>query len=156
VLDDIEARAFKEHPAREHAPVLRRAPLADVDLHEGAGLLGHFPGRGALAGGDAHNHRPHLARLAGLEAELFGHVVALVEQAEHRDALVHRGRAVIIGGRSRGGGRRRGRRILERDLDRLALGRGEIVARRKAQRQDEDEGPHAVPQLSAAPGVQAS
>jgi hypothetical protein len=156
VLDDVEAGAFEEHPAREHAPVLRRPALADVDLHEGAGLLRHFPGRGALAGGHAHDHRPHLARLAGLEAEFFGDVVALVEQAEHRDPLVHRGRAVIIGGRSRGGGSGRGGRILERNLDRLTLGRGEIVARRKEQRQDEDEGPHAVPQLSAAPGVQAS
>jgi hypothetical protein len=156
VFDHVEARAFKEHPAREDAAVLRRPALANVDLHEGTGLLRHFPGRRALAGGHAHDHRTHLAHLAGLEAKLFGDIVALVEQAEHRHARVHRGRAVIIDGCCRAGGCGRGRRVLDRNLHRLALWRSEIVARRKAQRQNEDEGPHAVPQLSAAPGVHAS
>jgi len=138
--------------------VLRLAAPADVDLHEGAGLLRQFPRRGALAGGDAHDDRADLARLAGLEAQFLGNVVALVEEADHRDALVHRSRAGRPGRSSggvslRGGGGRA--RLVERDLDRLGrLGR-DPVATGKRQRQQEDERAHPPCQLSA-PGVQAS
>jgi len=162
VFDHIEAGAFEEHPAREHAGVLRRAAFADFDLHESAGLLRQFPRRGALAGGHPDDDRADLARLAGLQLDFFGDIVALVEQAEHRDAFVHRGGAVVISARGRGaGGRRRGSGgAVDRDLDDLFPRRGEIVAGRQRQRgrqqRGKADGLHPAPQLSAPPGVHAS
>jgi hypothetical protein len=66
VFDHVEAGRFAEQPAGEHAGVLIRPALADIDLHEGAHLLRQLPRRGALAGGQADDHRPDLAALARL------------------------------------------------------------------------------------------
>jgi hypothetical protein len=102
--------------------VLIGPALADVDLHEGAHFLRQFPRRGALAGGQADDHRTDLARLAGLQCDLFGNIVALVEQADGRHAVLHRGRAVIGGLGLRCGGSSGGRRgRIERDALGLRL-----------------------------------
>jgi len=138
--------------------VLRFAPAPDVDLHEGAGLLRHFPRRRALASGDANDDRANFAAFARLQFDLFGDIVALVEQAEHRHAFVHRRCAVIIG-RCSGGGCGHGVRLRNRHFDHFAVSR-RLIARREQQgaahREGQDQRPHRAPQLSALPGVQAS
>jgi hypothetical protein len=90
MLDDIAVRPFLEQPAGKDAVPLIVAGLAHVELHEGAGL-GHFlPWRGRLAGAQPHNRIVDAQRLARLHAELAGLAIALVEQADHRNALCHR------------------------------------------------------------------
>jgi hypothetical protein len=157
VLEDVEAGAFEEHPARKHPAVLRSPALADVDLDEGAGLLREFPRRSPLAGGDADDHRSDLARIARLELDFFRDVVALVEQAKHGDALVHRSRSAgIRGGRGSGRTRLCRRGFTDRDLYRFAPAWCGEFAGRERQWQSEDQTPHRTAQLSALPGVQAS
>jgi len=91
VLDDVEAGRFLEHPAREDlAPGDLGAGIVNEDLDERAGLLGRFPRRGALAGGEADDHVAHAPSLARFHLEVLREVVALVEQADHGDALGHR------------------------------------------------------------------
>ncbi|GAA0756579.1 hypothetical protein GCM10009076_04450 [Erythrobacter ramosus] len=138
--------------------MLRFAPALDIDLHEGRSLLRHFPWRGALASGDADDHRADLAAFAGLQLDLFGDIVALVEEAEHRDALVHRGRAVIIDRRGRAG-RSYGAGITQRHHHRFVLGCAHVAGgkhQHARQREGQAELPHRAPQLSALPGVHAS
>jgi len=63
-----------------------------VHLHEGAGQPVLLPGGGALAGAQADGDLPVDARgLARLQRDLALDAVALVEHAQHRDALAHRG-----------------------------------------------------------------
>ncbi|KRC82651.1 hypothetical protein ASE13_10430 [Sphingomonas sp. Root241] len=89
MLDDVERRSLLVEPAREDpAPAL--VELLHVDLHEGAGELVGFPGRGLVAGAQSHDDVVDPRRLAGLELEFARDAVALVEQAEHCLALVHR------------------------------------------------------------------
>jgi hypothetical protein len=162
VFDDIEAGRFLEQPAGEHASVLRLPTFTDVDLHKGAGFLRQFPRRGALARGQADDHRANLAGFTGLQLDLLRDIVALVEQAQHRDTLRKRGRAVILGGRGGAAGRRRGRRLVERHRDGLRLSRAITSGQRKRRcerhgnRQTKADTPHVPPQLSALPGVHAS
>jgi hypothetical protein len=89
VLDDVERRPLVEQPPREHAPP---APvgLDHIDLDEGAGILLDFPRRGLLARLQPHDDVADPCRLAGLEPDLARIAVALVEQAEHGDAVAHR------------------------------------------------------------------
>ncbi|KZE10926.1 hypothetical protein AVT10_06130 [Sphingomonas hankookensis] len=49
-----------------------------------------LPGRGAFACAQADDHVADARRLSGLQREVAGFAVALVEQADHRDALGHR------------------------------------------------------------------
>ena len=67
--------------------------VAHVELHERAGQLLHFPGRGGFAGPEADDHAAGLDRLARLHLELAGDAVALVKQAQHRHPFAHRRRA---------------------------------------------------------------
>ncbi|KQN91587.1 hypothetical protein ASE90_01940 [Sphingomonas sp. Leaf67] len=52
-----------------------------------------LPRRGALAGTQADDHITDARRLTGLERQVAGFAVALVEQADHRDPLGHRRRS---------------------------------------------------------------
>jgi hypothetical protein len=70
--------------------------LEHIDLDKGAGKLVSFPGRGLVAGAQAHDHIADPHRLAGLQLELAGLAIALVEQAEHRDAVLHRRRRGVV------------------------------------------------------------
>jgi hypothetical protein len=78
---------------------------ADVDLEEGAGELLLFPGRGRFAGAQPDDHVLRLRRLSGAKGKIADDPIALVEQADHRDPLVHRREALIsdlgLRGRSR-------------------------------------------------------
>jgi len=167
VLDHIEAGRFAEQPAGEHAAVLFGAALADIDLHESAGFLRQLPGRGALAGRQADDHWADAARLAGLQEDVFGDIVALVEQADRRHPLRHRGRAGRVdlarcAGRvalARCGCSRSGRAgIVDRNA--RGLGRAGAIAGGKARGAQHERGkagePHGAPYASGLPGVQAS
>jgi hypothetical protein len=92
VLDDVERRRFLVDPAGENAAELALW-VANVELHEGARQLLHFPGRRGFTGAQAHDHPAGLDRLARLHLELARNAVALVEQAKHRHPFAHRRRA---------------------------------------------------------------
>jgi hypothetical protein len=74
--------------------------LLNVDLDEGAGQLLLFPRRGRFAGAQADDHVLPPRRLSGVKGDILHDAVALVEDADHRDALRHRCHAALpIGGR---------------------------------------------------------
>jgi hypothetical protein len=98
MLDDVERGTFLVEPAREDpAPILVR-PL-HVDLDEGARQLLAFPRRRRLAGAQADDDVLDADRLPRLQSQILDDAVALVEQAEHGDALGHRRHARLVGGR---------------------------------------------------------
>jgi len=149
VFHHVEAGRVLEQPAREHAAPLQRRigvlALVDDDLHERADLWRVFPRRGAFAGGQADHHVADAARLARLHLDIAGDVVALVQQTQRRDSLIHRrartGRCLYRSGTGEFG----------RHLGFFGLGlRRSAGTRRKQRRGRDDRGqPHAS-------GVQAS
>jgi hypothetical protein len=60
-----------------------------VKLHESTGELLIFPRRGCLAGTKAHDGVVYANGLARLQRQVANDPVALVEEAEDRDALGH-------------------------------------------------------------------
>lgn len=115
MLDDIERRGLLVQPARED-PLPAPLRVANVELDEGAGQLLNLPGRGRLAGAQPDGRVADPDRLARLQGQRAGDSVALVEQAEHGDALRHRSGA----GGHRGDGLR--------DVDRARLAHRLAVA----------------------------
>jgi hypothetical protein len=96
VLNDVERRAFLVEPAGEHPrPALVR-PF-DVELDEGTGQLLGLPRRGCFTRPQADDGVLDPDRLAGPERQVADNPVALVEQAEHRHPLAHRGRPARLG-----------------------------------------------------------
>jgi hypothetical protein len=123
MLDDVERRRFLVEPAREHAsPDL--VGLLDIELDESAGKRRALPRRGRLARTQADNHVADAQRLAGLHRQVADDAVALVEQADHRDPLGHRGLADMLQHRALAG------------IDHRAalVGRGRAVAAREQHR----------------------
>jgi hypothetical protein len=114
MLDDVERRRLLVEPARKGAVELALG-IGDVQLDEGAGQLLDLPGRGRLAGAQPDDDVADAQRLAGLQREVALDAVALVEQTDHGDALVHRRRPRRLGGDGL------------RDVDRLRLGAGLAV-----------------------------
>jgi hypothetical protein len=92
VLDDVQRRRLPVEPAGEDAAELA-VGASHVELDESAGQLLHLPGRGGLAVPQPDDHVADANRLAGPQRQLALKAVALVEQAEHRDALGHGSRA---------------------------------------------------------------
>jgi len=128
VLDDVQRRPLLVQPARKD-PLPALVELLDIELHERAGIMFLFPGRGLLAGAQADDHVADARRLAGLELDLTGNAVALVEQAEHSDALRHRGcalRRIDAGRQIDGDDIGRGGLLIERGM-RRRLGAGRLV-----------------------------
>ena len=111
MLDDVERRRLLVEPPRKD-PVEGAFGIGDVELDEGAGQLLDFPRRRRLAGAQPHDDVADPLRLAGLQRQVALDAVALVEQADHGDALRHR----------RGAGRLARNRL--GDVDGLRLGRG--------------------------------
>jgi hypothetical protein len=66
-----------------------------VDLYECARQLLGLPRRGLFAGAQAHDHILPADRLAGPQRDVLDDPVALVEDAEHGDALRHRGHSAL-------------------------------------------------------------
>jgi hypothetical protein len=99
VLDDVERRRFLVEPPGED-PVPALVGLLHVDLDERAGQLLLFPRRGRLARPQPYDDVLPAHRLAGVERDILDDAVALVEDAEHGDALRHRRHAALaVGGR---------------------------------------------------------
>jgi len=94
VLDHIAFGPFLEHPARKDAIPFVVALILHGQLHEGAGLGRVLPRRGLLAGAQPHDRAADARRFAGLHLQFAHQPVTLVEQAQHRDAFRHRGRAL--------------------------------------------------------------
>jgi hypothetical protein len=88
MLDHVERRRFLVQPPREDA-VPFAVRLLHVDLHERARQFLFFPRRGGLARTQAHQQVLPADRLAGMKRDVLGDAVALVEDAEDRDALRH-------------------------------------------------------------------
>jgi len=77
----------------------RPVGLRDVELDEGAGIMLLLPRRGLLAGAEPHDDIADSRRLAGLQRDIARLTIALVEQAQHRDPILHRRRAGLGIGR---------------------------------------------------------
>jgi hypothetical protein len=97
VLDHVERRRFFVEPAGKN-PVPALVRLLDVDLHEGAGELFLFPRRRRFAGAKAHDHVLPADRLARMERDVLDDAVALVEDAQHSNALRHWSYRAAAGG----------------------------------------------------------
>ncbi len=94
MLDDVERRPLLIKPSGED-PAPFAFEIAHVELNKGAGIFLRLPGSGAFA--RAQPHHDILAdtnRLTGLELDLAGFAVALVQKAEHGLALGHWRRAL--------------------------------------------------------------
>jgi hypothetical protein len=115
VLDDVERGRLLVEPAGKD-PAELAVGAAHVELDEGAGQLLDLPGLGGLAGAQPHDHVADPDRLAGAQRQVALQPVALVEQAEHGDALRHR----------RGAGSELVHRL--RHVDRLVLDRRIVLA----------------------------
>lgn len=156
MLDDVAFGPLLEQPARKDAIPFVVALILHGQLDEGAGLGRIFPRRGRLARPQPHDRAAGTDTVAWLHFELADQAVALVEQADHRDALVHRGRALDPA-----------------DLLWHALGLGELRARfartlsivaavarsergRRDKRQKRDSDGVQLHQVQSAPGRQAS
>jgi hypothetical protein len=102
VLDDVERRRFLVQPAREGAvPFLVRA--LHVELDERARQLLFLPRRRRFTGPQPHQNVLPPRRLARVESDRFHDPVALVENAEHGNALRHRRHSGLATRRSRSG-----------------------------------------------------
>jgi hypothetical protein len=94
LLDDVQRRPLLEQPARKDPPP-RLIGAAQIELDERAGQDLRLPRRGALASTQMDHGVTNSRRLAGLERDVARLAVTLVEEADHRDTLRHRRRAVI-------------------------------------------------------------
>jgi len=92
MLDDIERWRLLVKPPGEDA-LIAAVALPHVELDEGASELLNLPGRRGLAGAQPDDHIADPRRLARPQGEITRQAVALVEQADDRDALGHRCRA---------------------------------------------------------------
>jgi hypothetical protein len=70
--------------------------LLDIELNERAGERRRFPRSGGLARAQADDDIANAQRLSRLHRQVADDAVALVEQADHRDPLVHRGLADML------------------------------------------------------------
>jgi len=137
--------------------------LEHIDLHKGAGELVRFPGRGLVAGPEADDHIADPHRLARLQLEFARFAVALVEDAEHGDAVLHRRRSRILDRLAVAiDGDHVGRRLVRSaaagdDLVRNRIVRGTAAAARTGAEgeQQPDRGGSGTA-TDHAPGVQAS
>ena len=99
MLDDIQRRRLLVEPAREDPPPAL-VGLFDVELDERPGERRTFPRRSRFACAQADDDVADAQGLAGLHGQVADDAVALVEQADHCDALGHRGLADILQYRS--------------------------------------------------------
>jgi hypothetical protein len=91
MFDHVAVGSLAEKPARKDAAPLVVALVLHGKLDEGAGFGGVFPWRRLFARAQPHDRAADAQRFAGLHLEFAHQSVALVEQAQHRDTLGHRG-----------------------------------------------------------------
>jgi hypothetical protein len=94
MLDHIAVGPLAEKPARKDAAPLVVALVLHGKLDEGAGFGRVFPWRRLFARAQPDDRAADAQRVAGLHLQFADQPVALVEQAQHRDALSHRGCAL--------------------------------------------------------------
>ncbi len=70
--------------------LVRALPAAHVQLHKGAGQVLLLPRRRGLTSQQPHHNVIHPYRLARPQRQVTRDAVALVEEPQHRHALVHR------------------------------------------------------------------
>jgi hypothetical protein len=137
VLHDIAVGPFLEQPAGKVAAPFIVGGAADVELHKGPGFLHIFPRSGRLARLQADDGVARAQGVARLHGEVGGDAVALVEQADDGDALLHgsagQGRGVSVAD------------LLALDLHRSCLvgGRKFVAAARDQHRQGSKDRPKA-------------
>jgi hypothetical protein len=113
MLYDVAFRPVLEQPTgKDAAPILR--PVIEHDqLDKGAGFLRHFPLRSPFTGTQADDSAANADAFTRFQRDIANKAVALVKEAEHRHALLHRrdaGIGIIRAGASRlGQGARFGR-----------------------------------------------
>lgn len=155
VLDHVALGALLEQPARKDAIPFVVALVLHRQLHEGAGFGRILPRRGLFARAQPHDRTADARGLARLHLELADEAVALVEQAEHRDALVHRGRALDPADFLRDAfGLGELRRGFAGPLAAVPIARGQRGRRDKRQQRDAGEG--GAHEAQSAPGRHAS
>jgi hypothetical protein len=91
VLDDVALRPVLEQPAGKVPVPALVGRLQYVELDKGADLDDRFPGRGRLAGPQEDSGIAQLHRFARFHGQVAGHAIALVEQADDSDPVLHRG-----------------------------------------------------------------
>jgi hypothetical protein len=94
VLDHVAVGPLAKNPARKDAIPFVVALVLHRQLHERAGFGRIFPRRSLLACAQPHDRTADPRRFAGLHLEVADEPVTFVEQADHRDTLGHRGRAL--------------------------------------------------------------
>lgn len=156
MLDDVAFGPFPEQPARKDAIPFVVALILHGQLDEGAGFGRILPRRGRLARAQPHDRAADARDVAGLHLELADQAVALVEQPDHGDALIHRGRPLDAADFLRDAvGLRQLRARLARPFAVPAtIARGERGRRDEREKRATDEvRPHSI---QSAPGRQAS
>lgn len=136
MLDHVALGALTEDPARKDAVPLVVALVLNGELDEGAGLGRILPRRGLFAGAQPDDRATDARAVAGLHLELADEPVALVEQADHRDAFGHRGRtfdAADLGRHAFGLGDRLDGRAA------VTLGRAAVAAGKRARGEQREQ-----------------
>lgn len=121
MLNDIGRRIFLEQPARKYltpglALVGARRAFVDNELHKCALVGVCFPGRRFFAGAKPDDHLANPNILPRFQFDVARVAIALVQQAQYRDALrhwradpgLHRYRRIVRACRCPFGGPRRG------------------------------------------------
>jgi hypothetical protein len=90
MLDDVAIWPFLEQPSRKCPVPAVVAMLQHEQLDERALFLWHFPLGSPLTGTQAHNRPADADALAGLERDFANQAIALIQQAQHSNALGHR------------------------------------------------------------------
>jgi hypothetical protein len=157
VLDDVAVGPFTENPARKDAIPFVVALILHRQLDKGAGFGRVFPRRSRLARAQANDRTADSRCVARLHLDIADQPVTLVEQADHRDAFTHRGRAFDAADFLR---HAFGFRDLRRLVVTTRLGGGRPVAgderNRHNRRQTQRRGPLRHGGAHSAPGRQAS
>lgn len=151
MLHHVDRGRILEQPAGKHRPPCQWAigigALFDIDLDEGAGFRRPLPGQGPLASGQAHHDIADTAGFAGLQDNVLGDIVALVEQPQRGDTVLDRCTIFTLD--------RRGGCLAGDGLGNLGCGRVRIAAAVAGGQQQDQTGREQAPHGQAS-GLHAS
>jgi len=157
VLDHVAVGPLAENPARKDAIPFIVALILHCQLDESARFGRIFPRRSHLACAQPNDRTPDPHRFARLQLDIADQSVALVEQADDRHPLAHRGRAFDAAHFLR---HALGLRYLRRLVATALLGRRRPVAGTEREggndRQSQRRGQPRHGGAHSAPGRQAS
>jgi hypothetical protein len=95
MFDDVQGRRFLEQPARKNLAPVRARRTLNHDLHKCTGQLVSFPVGGRLARFQLDDQVADPNALTGLQFQVARQAIALVKDAQRRDALRHRRIALL-------------------------------------------------------------